>query len=529
MQDFKPVIGIDLGTTFSAIAYIDEHDKPVVITNQEGKTTTPSVVHFYDEESHVVGDSAVNMLLADPKNTVSFVKRSMGDSDFSLKIYNRNHTPQVISAFILKKLKQDAESYFRNMGLDLEISDAVITVPAYFGMEQKGATKEAGELAGLNVLRIINEPTAAALAFGINKLGKDQTVFVFDLGGGTFDATILDIKGKKISMLASDGDAELGGKDWDDALVNHCSKLFIEKHGVDPQDDLYSYQELYDRVLRTKILLSTKPKDMINVSHEGNREIFEITRETFEDLTIDSISQCKYKCEEVLEKANMTWNDIDTVLLVGGSTYMPMIRNMIKEISSKEPSTDVNPDQCVAIGSAYEARFSYIENEVKKVEQQKGKDAAEIANRELRGSLPEIDWEESVAKSIGIIVLDENGDEVVQEMIKEQTFIPVSVEDEFGYAHDNQTSVKAEVTEGRGHIRDDVRVIGNVILENLPPRQKGTPIKVIYTYNKDKTLDIEVIDIDTGQNQEGKVVLEGSTPEEEKKISQDYIAKSKSK
>jgi molecular chaperone DnaK len=525
MSDFTPVVGIDIGTTFSAVAYIDEHKKPVVITNKEGKATTPSIVHFYDKDSFVVGDEAVNMLMVDQTNTPCFIKRRMGDSDFKLNIHDRERTPQEISAFILKKLKTDAESYFRTLGMEGEVKDAVITVPAYFGMEQKGATKDAGELAGLNVLMIINEPTAAALAFGINRLGKDQTVFVFDLGGGTFDVTILDIKGNEINMVASDGDPELGGKDWDDTLLTHCSNQFKEKYGKDPQDDPNSYQELYDRVLKGKITLSTRPKTIVQVSHEGNREKLEITREDFEGFSIDLLSQCKSMSERVLEKANKIWNDIDTVLLVGGSTYMPMIRDMITEISGKEPSTDVNPDQCVAIGAAYQAWYRFIEDESVKTREEKGEDEAKRVERELRGSLPNIKVKECVSKSLGIIVLDKEGNEVVEEMIPEQTAIPFSVEGDFAYYYDNQTSVRAEVTEGKGHVRDEVSVMGELLLDDLPARHKGAPIKVIYTYNRDKTLDIEVVDVETGKKGNGKVALEGSMTEEEKKTAREHIAR----
>ena len=238
--------------------------------------------------------------------------------------------------------------------MEAEVKDVVITVPAYFGMAQKEATKEAGEIAGLNVLMIINEPTAAALAYGINTLRKDQTVFVFDLGRRTFDVTILAIRGNEIHMLTSDGDSELGGQNWDDLLTSHCSCLFKEKYGNDPQYDPNSYQELYDRVVKAKISLSIKPKALICVNHAGKRENVEMTREKFEELSKDLLAQCKSISERVLEKTEMTWNDIDTVLLVGGSTYMPMVRTMIKEISGKETSTIVNPDQCIAIGAAYQ-------------------------------------------------------------------------------------------------------------------------------------------------------------------------------
>ena len=527
MSEFIPIVGIDLGTTFSAIAYIDEHDKPVVIPNQENKPITPSIVNFYDEETFVVGDEAVNRLIGDKDNTVSFIKRRMGESGFKLCIHGEDYTPQKVSALILSKLKRDAEAYFKTQGLDVEVKDAVITVPAYFGMEQKGATKEAGELAGLNVLMIMNEPTAAALAFGMNKLGKDQTVFVFDLGGGTFDVTILEIKGTEINMIASDGSPELGGKDWDDVLLSFCSNTFKEKHGEDPQDDSNSYQELYERVLKAKISLSTLPKAKVQVSHIGKRDNIEITREKFEDLSKDLLEQCKSLSEKVFDKAKKNWSDIDTVLLVGGSTYMPMVRTMIKQISGKEPSTEVNPDHCVAVGAAFQARYRYIEEEVKKVEETKGEKEAEKVKKTLLRGLPDIKIIECVAKSLGLITINEEEKEVVYEMIAEQTVIPCRIEEEFSYAHDNQTAINAEITEGSGRVRDEVSIVGKVLLENLPPRRKGTPIKVVFVYNRDKTLDVEVIDVETGKNNKGRIALEGAMSDEEKIKEKENILKKK--
>jgi len=525
MSEFNPLVGIDLGTTFSAIAYIDEFDRPVVIRNQEGVQTTPSVINFYDKETFVVGDEAVNRLFADQDNTVSFIKRRMGEPGFKMKIHGEDYSPQKISALILSKLKRDAEKYFQTQGHDVTVKDVVITVPAYFGMEQKGATKEAGELAGLNVLMIMNEPTAAALAFGINKIGKDQTVFVFDLGGGTFDVTILEIKGHEINMIASDGSPELGGKDWDDVLVSCCSTAFKEKYGEDPQDDSNSYQELYERVLKAKIALSKYPKAQIQISHIGKRDIMEISREKFEDISKDLLAQCKSLSERVLEKAGKNWSNIDTILLVGGSTYMPMVRGMIKEISGKEPSTEVNPDECVAVGAALQAKYEYIHIEVDKVKEAKGEVEAEKVKKTLLGTLPDVTIKECVAKSIGIIS-NYKGKEVVSEMIPEQSDIPCTIIDEgFGYAHDNQTAIYAEITEGKGDVRDEVSVVGTLLLEDLPPRKKDTPIKVIFTYNRDKTLDIEIIDVETGIKGQGRVALGGEMSEDEKKKEKDNIAK----
>jgi molecular chaperone DnaK len=520
MSDFKPVVGIDLGTTFSAIAYIDEHKKPIVIPNQENRPITPSVVNFIDKDTFVVGDEAVNSMIADKDNTVSFIKREMGNPNYKVTIHGREYTPQEISARILAKLKKDAESYFKNNGLDIEVKDAVITVPAYFGMEQKGATKQAGEIAGLNVLHILNEPTAAALAFGLNNLGKDKTVFVFDLGGGTFDVTILQIKGTAIDMVASDGNARLGGKDWDDLLVSHCSQIFKDSHGMDPQDDPHSSQELYERVLKAKISMSLKPKVMVPVSHDGKNINVELTREKFEELSKDLVYQCKSLSEHVLEKAGKTWKDIDTILLVGGATYMPMIRNLVKEISAKEPSTDVNPDQCVAIGAAWKAFLDQTDQIVEEIREEKGDKEAEKVQKKILGHLPPIEVTESVAKSLGVIALNEAGKEAVFKMIPEQTKIPpegyIIEDDSFSYAEDNQTSLCVRVTEGEGTSPDEVNIIGQIVLDSLPPRRRGSPIKLIYNYNKNKILEIEVIDVETGKSKQGKVVFEGSMSEAEK-------------
>ena len=522
MSDFKPVFGIDLGTTFSAIAYIDEHKKPFVIPNIENKLITPSVIYFSDKDTFVVGDEAVNKAIADPANTVSFIKREMG-SDYKITIYDRESTPQDLSAKILAKLKRDAETYYMNNGLNIEVKEVVITVPAYFGMEQKGATEDAGKIAGLNVLQIINEPTAAALAFGINNLKKDQTVFVFDLGGGTFDVTILQIIGNSIDMIASDGNAKLGGKDWDDILVKYCSSLFKEKYGSDPQDDSFSYQELYERVLKAKITLSKKPKDIIIVSHEGNQLKVEITRDKFEELTKDLVYQCKCCSESVLEKAAKKWDDIDIVLLVGGSTYMPMIRTLVKEMSGKEPSTEVNPDQCVAIGAGWKAFLDQGEKIVEDIREQKGDKEAEKTRKTIFGHLPPVTVTENVAKSLGVIAYNESGEEEVFKMIKEQTKIPCIVEDDsFSYSEDGQRSLRVRVTEGEGIKPEEVNIIGEIILEDLPPRSKGSRIKLKFNYNENKILEIEVVDIETGKNTRGKVVLKGGLSENEIKESKKH-------
>src|SRR5262245_35717433 len=324
------VLGIDLGTTFSAMAIVTEFGKPEIIANSEGFPTTPSVVHFYDEDACVVGEEAVKMVVIDPENVVRFVKRHMGEEDFTLDFFGRSYTPQEISALILRKLKEDAEEL-----LGREIRDAVVTVPAYFHSAQRGATAEAGTIAGLNVLSIINEPTAAAIAYGLDRIGGQRKLLVLDLGGGTFDVTVMEIKGTKLSTIASDGNAELGGKDWDDRLLDYVAQEFFDKYQIDPRDDPAPYQELYERVLHAKISLSTKDKAVIPVNHRGHRLAVKVDRELFEDLTKDLVQQCEDTSTLVLEKAALKWPDIDDVLLVGGSTRMPMVRNMLGRISGK--------------------------------------------------------------------------------------------------------------------------------------------------------------------------------------------------
>ena len=351
------VLGVDLGTTFSAMSVVNQYGKPEIITNAEGFPTTPSVVHFYDEDACVVGDEAVKMVVIDPENVVRFIKRHMGEEDFSLEFFGRDHTPQEISALILRKLKEDAEEL-----LGTTINDAVVTVPAYFNSAQRGATAEAGAIAGLNVLSIINEPTAAAIAYGLDRIGGSRKLLVLDLGGGTFDVTVMEIQGTKLSTLASDGNAELGGKDWDDRLLNHVAEEFYEKFQLDPRDDAAPYQELYERCLHAKISLSSKERAVIPVNYRGKRMAVRVTRDLFEELTADLVQQCEDTAEIVLEKAKLGWTALDDVLLVGGSTRMPMIRGMLKRLSGKDPADGVNPDECVALGASLAGVFRHRPN-----------------------------------------------------------------------------------------------------------------------------------------------------------------------
>jgi molecular chaperone DnaK (HSP70) len=348
------VLGIDLGTTFSAMAYVNAYGRPEIIPNADGHRTTPSVVHFFDEDGVVVGEEAVKMCVLEPEHVVRFIKRSMGEEDFTLEFFGRVYTPQEVSALILRKLKEDAEE-----ALGVEVRDAVITVPAYFNSAQRGATAEAGAIAGLHVLSIINEPTSAAIAYGLDKLGAERTLLVFDLGGGTFDVTVMRVEGNALVTLASDGNAELGGKDWDDRLVDHVAERFVQEHNTDPRDEPSAFQELYERCLSAKISLSTKDRTLVPVNFRGRRSAIEVTRDLFESLTSDLVQQCVDTTNLVLEKAALSFSNIDDVLLVGGATRMPMIRRALTTAAAKDPVADINPDECVALGAALAGVFRH--------------------------------------------------------------------------------------------------------------------------------------------------------------------------
>ena len=308
------VVGIDLGTTFSVIAHINEHGQPEIIPNLESDRITPSVVMFEDNLV-TVGKIAKQNARAVPEQIVEFIKREMGKSrtNFFRTFDEKDYSPEELSALILTKLKQDAEIY-----LNEEVTDAVITVPAYFHDAEREATRNAGKIAGFNVLQVLNEPTAAALAYGIDQLGNNQNVFVFDLGGGTFDVTIMQVSESEIQMLATNGDHRLGGKDWDDKIITYVAEMFEIEHGENPLDDLHTYQDLQLDAIGAKESLSQRQRALIVCGYNGKTTRVELLREKFEELTTDLLERCRTLCELVLSEAEMSWTDIDKILLVGG-------------------------------------------------------------------------------------------------------------------------------------------------------------------------------------------------------------------
>ncbi len=536
------VLGLDLGTTFSAMAYVDRFGKPQIIVSSDGDPTVPSVVYFYDDDAFVVGSEAIKLVVADPSNIARFIKRSMGEEDFSLEYFGRGYTPQELSAIILRKMMQDAEEV-----LGAPVRDAVVTVPAYFNAAQRAATAEAGAVAGLNVLSIINEPTAAAIAYGLDRLGTEHSFMVFDLGGGTFDVTVMRIEGDSLRTVATDGNAELGGKDWDDRLVSHVAEHFATRFGVDPRDDPQPYQELYERCLAVKIALTTQARAVVPVNYRGRRMAVPITADDFNEMCRDLVEQCADTCNLVLEKAGMTWEDLDDVVLVGGATRMPMIQNELTRLSGRRPNNELNPDECVAMGAALAGLYRHTPDhpalsDLRRVKltdeqptpaqaQKPGKAArrhsglveASPVQRSDPPPPPEpapplpssLVFTDVATHPLGVCVLDANLREHIVELIPEGSPLPVEKRGRFAYAYDNMTAVRVEITEGKGTTRDEVMVIGGVVLDRLPPRPRGTPIDVIYRYNTDQILEVDIIDVETHKSRSATISIKGSLSRED--------------
>jgi molecular chaperone DnaK len=612
------------------MAIVNNHGKATILANAEGQPTTPSVVHFYEQGACVVGEEAVKSVVADPANSVQFIKRLMGQDGAKFLLYGDEFTPQALSALILKKLREDAEE-----ALSIPIRQAVITVPAYFNSAQRAATAEAGRLAGLDVLSMINEPTAAAIAYGLEHFGEDRRMLVFDLGGGTFDVTIMDIEGITFRTVASDGNAELGGKDWDDRIVDFAAALFQAQFASDPRDDPQSYQELYERCVGAKLALSTKPRAVIPINHGGNRTVIELSREQFEGLTTDLVNQCAETCSTLLSRHDLDWADIDEVLLVGGSTRMPMIRDLVKTLAGNATTPAINPDECVAIGAALAAVLRHkpahpalrtVRARLKERARQKQMEeleaafemneepedatppsdeseletslddepafALEIEDDEEEGDEPEgnepasstteveaqfddipappippdptsqadteptppapppimamepamlaknegpdaerfetepIDYDEmddvtdpgipavkiadACTHPLGVVVLDEDLNERIVTLIDAATPVPCERRGRFAYAYDGMTAVSVQITEGRGETPDDVTLIGQIVLDELPARPRGTPIDVVYRYNEDQILEVDVVDVETAAVRSVQVNLTGA-------------------
>ncbi len=482
----RKAIGIDLGTTFCAVGHIDAYGKPQIIPNAESERITPSVILF-DGTNAVVGAVAKQNAVAEPDKIVDFVKREMGKPklQFSRTFEGKAFTAEELSAIILRKLKGDAEKYLGEV-----VTDAVITVPAYFNDAERTATLHAGQLAGLNVLQIINEPTAAALAYGLDKLDQDQTVFVFDLGGGTFDVTIMRIENHHIRMLASNGDHRLGGKEWDDVLVNWVADEFDSQHGDNPLLDLQSYQDLYSRALTAKIQLSTRARTTLVHSYNGKSVKLDLTREEFIERTKHLVERCKAICEIVLDEAKMQWGQIDRVLLTGGMTRVPMIRHMVGDLSGRPVADDVSPDEAVALGAAIQAMLSMLRKEDEsgdRVFPQEVRDQFSAAD----GSLIRVT--NITTHTLGVVLWDDGkGEEYVFPMMPKMAQIPAEVINSFGTAKANMKNATVRVVEGESTVPSECTPLGTCDIELPPFIPKGSPIQLTYTYNNNQVLEVVV-------------------------------------
>jgi molecular chaperone DnaK len=495
-QPPTPAVGIDLGTTFSVVAHLDERGQPVTLANAEGDRITPSVVLF-DGQDVVVGKEAMKAMVTESDHVAECAKRDMGHRVFHKVLEGKRYPPEVIQAWILNKLRVDSS---QQIG---QFSNVVITVPAYFDEVRRKATQDAGYMAGFSVLDIINEPTAAAVAFGfqqgfLDKQGstaEPRRILVYDLGGGTFDVTVMEIRGSEFIALATDGDVRLGGYDWDQRLLDIAAQNFVREHGRDPREDINTVGKLWRECEDAKRTLSARGKAPVVCEYAGFTSRMEISRQEFEEATQDLLDRTRFTAVQALKAAGLEWQDLDRVLLTGGSTRMPMVREMIQQVSGKAPDTSVGADEAVAHGAALRAGLVLAERD---------------------GRPPTFSIKNVNSHSLGVVGIDpETKRKRNGILIPRNTPLPVTAGRVFRTAKENQRSILVEIVEGESPSADDCQQIGRCSVRHLPAGLPArSPVKVRFHYEANGRLKVRVAVPNTDRQVETEIVRENGLSQE---------------
>ncbi|MBI3838417.1 MAG: Hsp70 family protein [Planctomycetia bacterium] len=496
-EETTPAVGIDLGTTYSAVAYLDETGRPITLVNAEGDLVTPSVVLFEGNQA-VVGKEALKAIATEAEHVAQCAKRELGERTFHKNLQGRKYPPEALQAFVLNKLRQDAT---RQIG---DFRKVVITVPAYFDEVRRKATQDAGYMAGFEVLDIINEPTAAAIAHGflkgfLNRKGESNAprkLLVYDLGGGTFDVTVMEIRGREFLALATDGDVQLGGQDWDQRLIDYVAEEFIRTYQLDPREDPNTAGRLWRECEDAKRTLSARGKVSISCDYKSQAVRVEVTREKFEEITQDLLNRTQFTTKQTLQAAGLSWSDLDYVLLVGGSTRMPMVAKMLRTMSGKEPDASVAVDEAVAHGAALHAGILLAKS---------------------RGEIPLVNITNVNSHSLGVVATDTRTERKRNAiLIPRNTTLPVTAKRVFRTQKAGQKSILVRIVEGESASPEDCSQIGKCVVRDLPPDLPAqTPIDVRFQYQENGRLTVQVSVANTSRELKHEITRENSLTAEQ--------------